>query len=80
MIAIFIYNKKAGKFSPPGEQENGFNVPNAKGYSWNKTMQKYESSIRTDGVKKHLGYFAKEEDARQVYLVAKEKYHIIEKR
>jgi len=60
-------------------QENQFNTK-AKGYCWNKTMQKYESTISINGVKKRLGYFAKEEDARQVYLVAKEKYHIIEKR
>ena len=62
------------------KQENGFNMTNAKGYSWHKQNQKYGASIRTDGVQKHLGYFDLKEDARQAYLVAKEKYHIIEKR
>jgi hypothetical protein len=61
------------------KQENAFNT-SAKGYSWVESRNKYRSRIMVDGVLKHLGYFVKEEDAAQSYQVAKEIYHIIEKR
>ena len=58
-------------------QENHFNRTNAKGYTWNKRANKYVSQIQVDGVKKYLGYYINEEDARQAYLDAKEQYHQI---
>ena len=61
-------------------QQNHFNRTKAKGYSWNKQSQKYEAQICVDGVKKHLGYFDLEEDAKEARRIAKEKYHIIEER
>lgn len=45
-------------------------VINAKGYSWHKASQKWMARIKIDGKNKHLGYFEKEEDARQAYLNA----------
>lgn len=49
-----------------------------RGYSWNKKLNKWKSRIRINGKEKHLGLFEKEEDVRQAYLDAKEKYYIIE--
>lgn len=50
---------------------------NAKGYFWDKRANKWRAYIRVDGKKIHLGYFIHEEDARQAYQEAKEKYHNI---
>jgi hypothetical protein len=60
-------------------QENAFNT-SAKGYSWHKRQLKWSAFIMIDGVQKHLGTFDLEEDAAKAYQVAKEKYHIIEKK
>ena len=57
-------------------QQNSFNR-NAKGYNWNKKHKKWRAQIYIDGKGIHLGYFKKEEDARQSYLNAKEVYHKI---
>ena len=57
-------------------QQNQFNR-NAKGYTWNKQNQKWLSQIIIDGKPIYLGYFDLEDDARNAYLIAKEKYHII---
>ena len=58
-------------------QQNQWNQTKAKGYSFYKSMGKYKSQIQVDGVKKHLGYYINEEEARQAYLEAKEQYHQI---
>ena len=58
-------------------QENQWNQTRAKGYSWNKTANKWVSRIRLNGKLKHLGNFDKEEDAHNCYLEAKKKYHIV---
>jgi hypothetical protein len=58
-------------------QENQHNRTTAKGYTWNKTANKWKAQIGLNGKTIHLGYFNTEEDAKQVYLEAKEKYHII---
>jgi len=55
-------------------QQNAFNT-NAKGYSWYKPTQKWVAHIMKDYKLYNLGYFLKEEDARQAYLDAKEIYH-----
>ena len=57
--------------------ENSLNrdyVYNAKGYCWHKPMKKWMAYIRINNKLKHLGYFDKEEDARQAYLEAKQTY------
>jgi len=62
------------------KQENGFNDHKAKGYSWSKVSDKWESYIKVDYKKINLGLFDTESDARQAYLNAKEKYHAIKVR
>ena len=61
------------------QQENTFNS-NAKGYYWSKQAQKWQAYICIDRKLKHLGYFDYATDARQAYLKAKAKLHIIEER
>ena len=58
------------------QQENNFNSKR-KGYCWHKHQKKWiaQISVRKKGI--CLGYFDKEEDARDAYLTAKAKYHII---
>ena len=54
--------------------ENNLNVDrvyNAKGYSWHKPTKKWRAHIGINGKVKHLGYFDKEEDARNAYEQAK---------
>ena len=58
-------------------QENHFNMTHAKGYYWYKRDKKWKAQIQLNGKVKHLGYFDKEIDARNAYLDAKKKYHII---
>jgi hypothetical protein len=55
-------------------QVNMCNV-NAKGYTFNRRINKYQAGIRTNGKYKNLGYFDNEFDARKAYLNAKEVYH-----
>ena len=55
-------------------QQNNFNK-DVKGYSWNKNENKWVSKIKINKREINLGYFDNEEDARQAYLEAKEKYH-----
>lgn len=57
-------------------QHNAFNT-NAKGYCWRESLKKYQAYINIDGIFINLGHYLNEEDARQAYLNAKEKYHII---
>lgn len=58
-------------------QQNHMNRTSAKGYSWYKERNKWRSQITLNNKQIHLGIFEKEEDARNAYLQAKEKYHII---
>ena len=57
-------------------QQNQFNSK-AKGYSWAKRDKRWHAEIKLDYVTIHLGSFKEEADARNAYLEAKEKYHII---
>jgi len=57
-------------------QQNRFNT-NAKGYSYHKKNKKYQTCIMVNKKNITLGYFNTEEEARNVYLEAKKKYHII---
>ena len=56
-------------------QENQFNRTRAKGYTW--YQNKWMAYIRINNKQKYLGYFDNEDDARNAYLEAKKKYHII---
>jgi len=58
-------------------QENHFNQTRSKGYSWDKNKKKWKPQIMLNGKNKYLGYFDNEVDARNCYLEAKKKYHII---
>ena len=58
-------------------QQNHFNRSGVKGYSWSKKTNKWEAYIGLDYKKINLGQFEKEEDARNAYLEAKAKLHII---
>jgi hypothetical protein len=60
--------------------ENHFNMKDTKGYYWDKQSKKWRPSIRINGKLKHLGSFSTESEAREAYLQAKDKYHIIERR
>jgi hypothetical protein len=55
--------------------KNSFNK-NAKGYY--KYGKNFQARIRLIGKQIYLGTFSTEEEARNAYLEAKEKYHIIE--
>jgi hypothetical protein len=48
---------------------------NAKGYT--KRKNKWIAQIKLDYKNIYLGSYNTEEEARQAYLLAKEKYHII---
>jgi hypothetical protein len=45
--------------------------PTVKGYSWDGPKQKWKARIKVNQRLQHLGYFDREEDAHQAYLVAK---------
>ena len=58
------------------QQQNTFNK-GAKGYNWKKNRNKWRAEIMVNQKYIHLGYFTEEADARQAYLTAKEKYHLM---
>ena len=57
-------------------QENTFNRK-VKGYSWDKSHNKWTSQITINGKSKHLGYFENEQEASQAYQDEKKILHII---
>lgn len=59
------------------QQQNNFNFKEVKGYSWSKNNKKWQARIKLNKNTIHLGYFDKEEDARDAYLAAKNIYHVI---
>ena len=61
-------------------QENAWNRPKSKGYSWHKHKKKWQAHIGVDGKTIYLGAFIKEEDARNAYLEAKKIHHIIKEK
>jgi len=56
-------------------QQNLFNT-NAKGFYFNKKMQKFEARIGKNGKHIHLGLFETASKARAAYLKAKKIYHV----
>jgi len=58
-------------------QQNHWNRTKAKGYIWNKNANKWQAKICLNGKTIYLGYFIEEASARQAYLDAKLKYHVI---
>lgn len=58
-------------------QENTFNNKKAKGYCWSNKDNKFISKIQINNKEIYLGSFDNKDNARQAYLKAKEKYHII---
>lgn len=58
-------------------QQNIWNQTKAKGYYWYKRDNKWQSQIKFNGKQICLGRYNTEEEARNAYLQAKEKYHII---
>jgi hypothetical protein len=59
------------------DQENHFNRKDVKGYCWDKRDKKWVAKIRLNKKTISLGYYEKEEDARNAYLAAKEIHHKI---
>ena len=57
--------------------ENQQNIITTKGYCWSKQQQKYKAKIRVNKKDYNLGSYDTAEEARDAYLIAKEKYHII---
>lgn len=55
-------------------QKNQFN---RKGKGYTKTKNGFKASIRLNNKTINLGYYKTEQEAHNVYLEAKEKYHII---
>ena len=58
-------------------QQNHFNRTKAKGYTWDKSKNKWKSQICINNKRINIGLYKTEQEARQSYLIAKEKYHII---
>jgi hypothetical protein len=59
------------------QQENCFNRITTKGYSFNKKLNNWRASIKINYKTKYLGSFDTKQEAKNAYLEAKEKYHII---
>lgn len=60
-------------------QENTFNQPSAKGYSFNERECKWKARIEVDGKEIHLGSFGTEAEACAARAAAKTMYHQIVK-
>tara|TARA_R110002072_G_C7646414_1_gene508300 strand:- start:29 stop:523 length:495 start_codon:yes stop_codon:yes gene_type:complete len=58
-------------------RENMFNLSNVRGYK-KRSNGRYQVEIRVDGKKKHICMCDTEEEAQQMYLKAKQVYHIID--
>jgi hypothetical protein len=58
-------------------QQNNWNRNKSKGYYYNKREQKWKSQIKINNKTIGLGTYNIEQEARNAYLQAKEKYHAI---
>lgn len=70
-------DNRIGNLRSVTPQENQWNHTKAKGYYWLEKLKKWVAIITVNYKQVHLGHFKEEDDARQAYLDAKEKYHII---
>ena len=61
---------------PVTHQQNMWNT-NAKGCSWDKRRNKWQSRITINGKKTHIGMFENEEDAHNAYTKRKSELHLI---
>tara|TARA_R110000787_G_scaffold116602_1_gene226910 strand:- start:948 stop:1436 length:489 start_codon:yes stop_codon:yes gene_type:complete len=57
--------------------ENQQNTLSTKGYNFHKHSNKYRAYINVNYKHHYLGYYDTAEEARDAYLIAKKKYHII---
>jgi hypothetical protein len=57
--------------------ENQWNQRIRSGYSWQRKTRKFQAQIQINKKKKHLGYFDTPEQAKEAYLAAKARYHVI---
>lgn len=71
------YDNRISNLRSVTNQQNQWNRTKALGYSCNKLTNKWNAKISVDGKTINLGSFIIESEARQAYLDAKEKYHII---
>lgn len=58
-------------------QENQWNRPSVKGYTYCRANKKWMAYVNLDGRFKNLGYFKTEEEAKEARRIAKEKYYVI---
>jgi len=70
------YDNRIENLRVLSHQHNMWNKK-SKGCYWNKKLSKWQSCIGVNYKQIHLGYFEKEEDAKQAYLDAKKIYHKI---
>ena len=71
-------NNKIDNLRDVTKHQNSFNLTKAKGYYWNKQRKKFQSYIKLNDKHIHIGLFSTESDARNAYLEAKKKYHVIQ--
>lgn len=70
-------NNRINNLRDVTNQQNNFNNSKAKGYVWHSIAKKFQAKITVGGKIIYLGLFVDEQDARNAYLEAKKKYHVI---
>lgn len=55
--------------------DNNHNSHTRKGYYYDKQNKKWRAQIKIENIRKHLGYFKTEEEARTAYEAASAKYY-----
>jgi hypothetical protein len=71
------FDNRLCNLRPVTRQQNQWNRNTAKGYYFHKANKKYKAQIRLNYKNFHVGYYNTEEQAREAYLQAKQKYHNI---
>jgi hypothetical protein len=74
LTEILTGGNGSGQVSLPQIQEALANAkidPNIKGYTWNKQKGKWWARIKVNGKQQHLGFYDREDEAHNAYLVAK---------